>query len=242
MLAHNRFELVAVGKQLATTALMAVLAGSLMACSGGTAKNTPAETGEIGSQAAESSASKKDAAHSDNSDKTDITDTQEAKDASAEGSNTTTKTVSTEVYANKKYGFTFDPSFCKDLNKLDETETSVHFNSKNWEMDLVVQAKENTANLKASAVADAYTKSADSSLEPDVLVDEDDNVSYCLVVQAEKDKDDQTIVAVYISYVGSGSIQGLRASFPAKKYANLSEGQAQQLIASFVPGDLKTRH
>lgn len=106
----------------------------------------------------------------------------------------------------------------------------------------MAQAKENTANLKASAVADTYTKSADSSMEPDVLVDEGDNVSYCLVVQAEKDKDGKAIVVVYISYVGSGSIQGLRASFPAEKYANLSEEQAQQLVASFVPGDLKARH
>ncbi len=236
MLANNRFELMAVGKQLIAAALTAVLAGSLMACSGGTAKNIPAETGEIGSQAAEGSAIKKDAAT------TDITDIQESKEGSAEGSNATTKTVSTEAYANKKYGFTFDPSFCKDLKKLDETETSVHFNSKNWEMDLVAQAKENTANLGAQAVADAYTKSADSSMEPDVLVDEGDSVSYCLVVQAEKDKDGKAIVAVYISYVGSGSIQGLRATFPAKKYASLSEEQAQQLVMSFVPGDLKTRH
>lgn len=242
MLAHNRFELVGVGKQLLPAALTAVLAGSLMACSGGTAKNIPAETGEIGSQAAESSASKKDAAHSDNSDKSDTTVSQESKDASAEGSNATTKTVSTEAYANKKYGFTFDSSFCNDLKKLDETEDSVHFNSKNWEMDLVAQAKENTAHLGASAVADTYTKSADSSMEPDVLVDEGDNVSYCLVVQAENDKDGKAIVVVYISYVGSGSIQGLRASFPAEKYANLSEEQAQQLVASFVPGDLKARH
>lgn len=183
-------------------------------------------------------------------------------------------------YVNTTYGFRFDPSFCKDLTQLEDSETSAHFRSTTWQMDLVVFAKENSGRQSVRELAESYIKQADPSMEPDVLVDEDGQLAYCLVVQAEKTEGgdsnleeqkgdtasitqkessqegktqegtlgkeqataDTPAVVVYLAYVGSGNIEGLRASFPVKAYAKLTTKQAKQLIMSFMPGDVSIRH